>query len=69
MWRIKSLIVTGRLSGSSASAALPSSAFVSTPTFIAPKAGMYFATGSSSESLPCSTSIIAMTVVTGFDIE
>ena len=30
---------------------------------------MYFATGSSSESLPSSTSIIAMTVVTGFDIE
>ena len=30
---------------------------------------MYFATGSSSESLPSSTSIIAATEVIGFDIE
>ena len=41
----------------------------STPTFASAKAGMYFETGSSSDSLPSSTSIIAATDVTGFDIE
>jgi hypothetical protein len=41
----------------------------STPTFTSAKAGMYFETGSSSLSLPSSTSIIAATEVIGFDIE
>jgi hypothetical protein len=41
----------------------------STPTFTSAKAGMYFETGSSSLSLPSSTSIIAATLVMGFDIE
>ena len=41
----------------------------STPTFTSAKAGMYFERGSSSLSLPSSTSIIAATEVTGFDIE
>jgi hypothetical protein len=63
------LIVTGRSSDSSTRPTLPSSALFSTPTFMLAKAGMYLATGSSSESLPSSTSIIAMTDVTGFDIE
>ena len=62
-------MVIGRLSGSSASAGLPLSSTFSTPTFTLAKAGMYFATGSSSASLPSSTSIIAATDVIGFDIE
>ena len=57
----------GRLSGSSTQRRL--SPGFSTPTFTSAKAGMYFATGSSSESLPSSTSIIAATEVIGFDIE
>ena len=48
---------------------LPSSPRFSTPTFVSAKAGMYFETGSSSDSLPSSTSIIAATEVIGFDIE
>ena len=38
-------------------------------TFTSAKAGMYFASGSSSLSLPSSTSIIVAAAVTGFDIE
>jgi len=63
------LIVTGRCCGSSVSATLSAVPLLSTPTFISAKAGMYFATGSSSASLPSSTSIIAITDVIGFDIE
>ena len=69
MWRSRSSIVIGRSSGSSTNAGLPSSSGFSTPTFTSAKAGMYFETGSSSASLPSSTSIIAATDVIGFDIE
>ena len=69
MWRNRSLIVIGRLSGSRTSVSVPSSPRFSTPTFVSAKAGMYFETGSSSFSLPSSTSIIAATEVIGFDIE
>jgi hypothetical protein len=61
-------MVIARSSGSSTSASLPSSRFL-TPTLSVAKAGMYFETGSSSLSLPSSTSIIAATDVIGFDIE
>ena len=62
-------MVIGRCSGSSVSVTLPLSSRFSTPTFTSAKAGMYFDTGSSSLSLPSSTSIIAATEVIGFDIE
>ena len=48
---------------------LPSSPGFSTPTLVSANAGMYFERGSSSLSLPSSTSIIAATEVIGFDIE
>ena len=60
-------MVIGRLSRSSVS--VTPSPGVSTPTFTSAKAGMYLATGSSSASLPSSTSIIAATEAIGFDIE
>jgi hypothetical protein len=63
------LIVIGRFSGSSLSGPAAGFIFFSTPTFTSAKAGMYFETGSSSLSLPSSTSIIAATEVIGFDIE
>jgi hypothetical protein len=69
VWRNRSSIVIGRLTGSSASTGFPFSSRFSTPTFTPVKAGMYFETGSSSLSLPSSTSIIAATLVIGFDIE
>ncbi len=67
--RSKSSIVIGRLTGSSTSDGLPLSSGLSTPTITSAKAGIYFETGSPSESLPSSTSIMAATDVTGFDIE
>ncbi len=62
-------MVIGRLSGSSTSLGFAFSSGFSTPTFASANAGIYFETGSSSLSLPSSTSIIAVTLVIGFDIE
>src|SRR4030081_3592382 len=56
-------MVGGRFGGTSSSVLVPSSFFVSTPTFTFAKEGMYFAMGSSSASLPSSTNIIAATLV------
>jgi hypothetical protein len=47
----------------------PASSETSTPTFASAKAGIYFETGSSRDSLPSSISIIAATDVMAFDIE
>src|SRR5437879_5737626 len=55
----------GRSTGSSASTVLPFSSRFSTPTFRFANAGMYFETGSSRESLPSSTSIMAATAALG----
>ena len=63
------LIVIGRFNGSSLSGYCPASSEISTPTFAFAKERMYFDTGSSRDSLPSSTSIIAATEVTAFDIE
>jgi hypothetical protein len=54
-------MVIGRVSGTSSSVLVPSSAFFSTPTFILAKEGMYFETGSSSLILPSWISCIATT--------
>ncbi len=67
--RSKSRIVIGRFSGSSLSGYWPASSERSTPTFVSANAGMYFETGSSSDSLPSSTSIMIATDVTALDIE
>ncbi len=69
VWRSKSSIVIGRLSGSVAGETFPSSLRFSATTFTSEKAGIYFARGSARINLPSSTSIIAATDVTGFDIE
>ena len=66
---MRSWMVIGRLAGTSSSPIVPSSPFFSTPTLTSANDGMYFDKGSSSCSLPSSTSIIAATVVIGFDIE
>ena len=67
--RIKSLIVTGWIGGTSSSAIEPSGFVVSIPTFVPAKRGMYFDTGSVSASLPSSISIIASTLVIGLVME
>ena len=64
VWRMRSWIVIGRLSGSRSS--LPP---FSTPTFRFAKAGIKFETGSAMASRPSSTSIIAATETIGFVIE
>ncbi len=69
VWRSRSWMVIGRRTATRSSTGLPSSPVFSTPTFDSAKLGMYFETGSSSESLPCCTSIIAVTEVIGLVIE
>ncbi len=69
LWRIRSCTVMARLGATSSRVDLPSGAAFSSPTFTSLKAGMYLATGSLNASLPCSNSIMAATVVMGFDIE
>ena len=56
-------MLMGRVSGTSSSVLVPSSAFFSTPTFIFAKEGMYFETGSSSLILPFWINCIATTEV------
>ena len=60
-------MVTGRLAGTSFRAAASSGEL--TPTFASAKSGMNLDTGSASENLPASISIIAATLVIGFVIE
>ena len=62
-------MVIDRRSGSSVSVGWPLSSSLSMPTLASAKAGMYFSMGSSSLSLPSSTSIMIATLVIGFDIE
>ena len=62
-------MVIGRFTGTRSRPTAPSSPFFSTPTLTFANDGMYFETGSSSCSLPSSTSIMAATVVIGFDME
>jgi hypothetical protein len=62
-------MVIGCLAGTRSSVTAPLAAFCSTPTLTLANDGMYFERGSSSRSFPSSTSIIAATVVIGFDIE
>ena len=63
------MMVTGRSGGTSFSTGVPSAAAELTPTFTSANAGMNLDTGSASESLPASISIIAATLVIGFVIE
>ena len=56
-------MLIGRVSATSSSVLVPSSAFFSTPTFIFAKEGMYFETGSSSLILPSWINCIATTEV------
>ncbi len=69
MWRIRSCTVIGRNCGSSAISTVPSALAFFTETFVSAKAGIYFDTGSASESLPSSISISAATATIGLVIE
>ena len=64
VWRMRSWIVIGRLSGLRSSLSP-----LATPTFRFAKAGIKFETGSVRASRPSSTSIIAATETIGFVIE
>jgi hypothetical protein len=57
------MTVSGRSAGTSSSTGLPSASVFSSPTFMSAKEGMYFETGSSSDSLPASISIVATLVI------
>ena len=67
--RSRSWMMIGRSGGTRSSRGLTPSPTCSTPTLTSAKAGMYFESGSDSDSLPSSTSVIAATAVIGFDIE
>src|SRR4029078_2994709 len=60
---------TGRFNGTSLRIGVPSEATELTPTFTSAKSGMNLETGSESESVPASISIIAARLVMGFVIE
>ena len=62
-------MVTGRSGGTSFRTRRSVSRAELTPTFTSANAGMNLETGSASESLPASISIIAATLVIGFVIE
>src|SRR6266849_1147946 len=59
----RSSILMGRRSGTRSSTGRPEASFLSTPSFMPAKEGMYLLTGSSSAIFPRSTSIIAATLV------
>ena len=59
----------GLCASTSIACPVPAAPVGSTLTFISLKAGMYFDTGSSSDSLPRSTSVIAATLTMGLVME
>ena len=70
MWRSRSWTVISRSAGTSVSTVLPVIGSTrSTPTCMAPMAGMYFDTGSLTNRRPSSYSIMAATDTMGLVIE